>query len=100
MPGIPGHCCTGGPRGATSDPLLNHLRLQAETLTFAKYSQLLQYAANPKICLEKKKRKQKKMKKKIMLIVQKVKGCFSVPQRRCGPVGEGCTSSSAEGCQV
>lgn len=45
-------------------------------------------------------RKQKKMKKKIMLIVQKEKGCFSVPQRRCGPVGVGCTSSSAEGCQV
>lgn len=59
---------------------------QTETLTSAKYSQLLRYAANPKIRLEKKKRKQKKMKKKIMLIVQKVKGCFSVPQRRCGPV--------------
>lgn len=67
---------------------------------FAKYSQHLQYAANPKICLEKKERKQKKMKKKIMLIVQKAKSCFSVPQRRCGPVGEGCTSSSAQGCRV
>lgn len=99
MPGIPGHCCTGGPC-ATPDPLLNHLRLQTETLNFAKYSQLLQYTANPKNCLEKKKRKERKMKKKNMLIVQKVKGCFSVPQRRCGPVGEGCTSSSAEGCQV
>lgn len=63
---------------------------QTETLTSAKYSQLLHYTANPKIRLEKKKRKQKKMKKKIMLIVQKLKGCFSVPQRRCGPVGEGC----------
>lgn len=100
MSEIPGASLPGRPHGATSDPFLNHLRLQTETLTFAKYSQLLQYTANAKICLERKKRKQKKMKKKIMLIVQKVKGCFSVPQRRCGPGGEGCTSSSAEGCQV
>lgn len=87
MPGISGHPCMLGPRGAKSDPLLNPLRLQTETLTFAKYSQLLQYTANPKFCLEKKKEEAEEDEKENYAYCSESEGLFFSASEEMGTCG-------------
>lgn len=72
-------------------PTFAPFQAPTETLTFANLSQLLQCITKAKTCLGKKK-------KKIKLIVQRTKGWFSVPRRKCGPAGEGCFSTTPEQC--